>query len=222
MVKIHAVRSPKLAKAIDITDPVVVKAYAHPLRIEILGLLDNRVASPRQLATELGTGLSTTSYHVRQLAALKLIRLVRRRQVRGAIEHYYTANVRPTLSDSAWAQMPRVAQRAWLGSKIAQIGEEVVAAAEKGGFDHDDMHLTRTSVRVSAEQWRGVAKILTRALREIDALTEEGPSSDDDDQRNALVVMMLFEAALPDSFGADVAGSLGHDDGEVPVPDPSD
>jgi DNA-binding transcriptional ArsR family regulator len=206
-------RSADLAKVIDITDPMVVKAYSHPLRIEILGLLDNRVASPRQLATELGTGLSTTSYHVRQLAALKLIRLVRRRQVRGAIEHYYTANVRPTLSDSAWAQMPRVAQRAWLGNKIAQIGEEVVAAAETGGFDRDDMHLTRTAIRISADQWTAIAKILTRALEEIDDLTEAPPSSDsDEDQRNAVVVMMLFESALPEAFGADLAVSADHDD----------
>jgi DNA-binding transcriptional ArsR family regulator len=203
----------KLTKAIDITDPMVVKAYSHPLRIEILGLLDNRVASPRQLATELGTGLSATSYHVRQLAALKLIRLVRRRQVRGAIEHYYTANVRPTLTDSAWAQMPRIVQRKYLGGKISQIGKEVVAAAQAGGFNNDDMHLTRTTVRVSAEQWDGIAKILTRALREIDELTETPPSGDShDDERNAVIVMMLFEAALPHSFGADLAVASDHDE----------
>ena len=53
---------------IDITDAKIVKAYAHPLRIRILDLLDERVASPSELASELETPLSNTAYHVRQLA----------------------------------------------------------------------------------------------------------------------------------------------------------
>lgn len=201
-----------MTKAIDITDPMVAKAYAHPLRIEILGLLDNRVASPRQLATELGTGLSATSYHVRQLAAAKLIRLVRRRQVRGAIEHLYTANVRPTITDAGWARLPKIVKHAYLGGKIAQIGKEVVAAAEQGGFDHDDMHLTRTSLHLTPDAWKAAAEILTRALEEIDALAAKAPERDHEEseaeERHAIAVMMLFEAASPKSFArADAPGA---------------
>jgi len=193
-----------MSKPIDITDPMVAKAYSHPLRIEILGLLDNRVASPRQLATELGTGLSTTSYHVRQLAAVKLIRLVRRRQVRGAVEHLYTANVRPTITDAGWARVPPIVKRAWLGGKIAQIGTEVAAAAEQGGFDHDDMHMSRTSVRLSPGGWKAASQILARALAEVDALAVEDAARRRADagaeERHAIAVMMLFEAASPESF----------------------
>ncbi|HEX8647116.1 MAG TPA: helix-turn-helix domain-containing protein [Thermoleophilaceae bacterium] len=207
-----------MTKAIDITDPMVAKAYAHPLRIEILGLLDNRVASPRQLATELGTGLSATSYHVRQLAAVKLIRLVRRRQVRGAIEHLYTANVRPTITDTGWARLPDVVKHAYLGGKIAQIGKEVAAAAEQGGFDHEDMHLTRTSLRLTPDAWAAAAGILTRALKEIDALAAEDAGRDDEkseaNERHAVAVMMLFEAASPRSFGPSPGTSDATDDFE--------
>ena len=32
---------------VDITDPRIAKAYAHPLRIHILGMLDDRVANNR-------------------------------------------------------------------------------------------------------------------------------------------------------------------------------
>lgn len=207
-----------MTKPIDITDPMVAKAYSHPLRIEILGLLDNRVASPTQLATELGAGLSTTSYHVRQLAAVKLIRLVRRRQVRGAIEHLYTANVRPTITDTGWARLPRIVKRAYLGGKIAQIGKEVAAAAGQGGFDHEDMHLTRTSVRLTPDAWKAAAEILTRALEEIDALGEEVAARDtsesDGEERHAIAVMMLFEAASPKSFGSHTEHPAAHDEYE--------
>ena len=194
---------------------MVAKAYAHPLRIEILGLLDNRVASPRQLATELETGLSATSYHVRQLAAAKLIRLVRRRQVRGAIEHLYTANVRPTITDVGWARLPRIVKHAYLGGKLAQIGKEVTAAAGQGGFDHEDMHLTRTSIRLTPDAWKVAAEILTRALEEIDGLAAEHDLAESDaDERHAMVVMMLFEAASPGSFGSGSGGPGARDDFE--------
>lgn len=197
---------------------MVAKAYSHPLRIEILGLLDNRTASPRQIATELGTSLSTTSYHVRQLVALKLIRLVRRRQVRGAIEHYYTATVRPTITDAGWGRMPQIVKRRYLGGKIAQIGKEVAAAAGEGGFDHEDMHLSRTSVRVTPEAWKTASRILANALAEIEALGSEGaPGSTaaaEGDERHAIAVMMLFEAAEPASSLPDPEEPGAHDDYE--------
>jgi DNA-binding transcriptional ArsR family regulator len=220
----HRKRGSRLTKSIDITDPMVAKAYSHPLRIEILGLLDNRVASPRQLATELGAGLSTTSYHVRQLAALKLIRLVRRRQVRGAIEHHYTATVRPTITDAGWGRLPEIVKRRYLGGKIAQIGKEVTTAASQGGFDHDDMHLTRVSVRVTAEAWKQAAEILARALEEIEALGSEGAAArkpgDEADERHAIAVMMLFEAAAPGAFASGAGEPAAHDEyDDIAIPE---
>jgi DNA-binding transcriptional ArsR family regulator len=74
------------------------KAVAHPLRVTILELLDGRVASPIELARELGEPIGNVSYHARALRQLGAIRLVRTRQRRGAIEHFYTASVRISLS----------------------------------------------------------------------------------------------------------------------------
>src|SRR4051794_38595206 len=88
----------KATSTIDITDPRVVKALAHPLRLRILQALDGRVASPSEIADELGTPLSNTSYPVRQLAGLGFVRLVDRAARRGAIEHYYVAVAQPTVS----------------------------------------------------------------------------------------------------------------------------
>jgi hypothetical protein len=42
--------------------------------------------------------LPHVSYHVRELHRLGALALVRQRQVRGAVEHTYTATVRITLS----------------------------------------------------------------------------------------------------------------------------
>src|SRR2546423_10057395 len=115
---------------IDITDLKLAKAYAHPLRIQILGLLDNRIASPSEIAAELGTPLSNTSYHVRQLVSLGLVELVGRRASRGAIEHHYTAKVRPTITDEGWAKLPEIVKRAVVDGLPQQTIAHVVAAAQ--------------------------------------------------------------------------------------------
>ena len=87
----------------NINDPRYVKALSHPLRVRILALLQERTASPRELAEWLDATLGTVSYHVRTLHDFGLIELVKTTQVRGAIAHHYKAKVRPRVSDEAWA-----------------------------------------------------------------------------------------------------------------------
>lgn len=182
--------------AIDITDPKLVKAYAHPLRIRILSLLDNRVASPSEIAAELETPLPNTSYHVRQLAALGLVELVDRKARRGAIEHYYTARVRPTITDEGWARLPEIVKRAHFGGILQTALAHVVSAAEAGGFDRDDIHYSRTGGRVDAQAWREISSVLAEALERVEravAGSEERIEADPSvEWEEATALMMLF------------------------------
>ena len=86
----------------DLSDQRVVKALAHPLRVQILGLLEHQTASPSELAAELRVPLGNVSYHVRQLQSFGLIRLVRTTPRRGSIEHHYELVARPDITDAAW------------------------------------------------------------------------------------------------------------------------
>jgi DNA-binding transcriptional ArsR family regulator len=185
-----------LTVPIDITDPRLVKAYAHPLRIRILSVLDNRVASPSEISEELGTPLSNTSYHVRQLAALGLVELVNRTARRGAIEHYYTARVRPTITDEGWAKLPQIVKRAHLGGILQTAIAHVVSAAEAGGFDREDIHYSRTSIRLDKVAWLAVAETLAATLRRIEEIGDESAAriANDPSARweEATVLMMLF------------------------------
>jgi DNA-binding transcriptional ArsR family regulator len=74
------------------------KALSHPLRAAILKALEDREASPIELSKEMGEALPNVAYHVRALHELGAIALVRQRQVRGAMEHVYTATVRISLN----------------------------------------------------------------------------------------------------------------------------
>src|SRR3712207_2003998 len=91
----------------DVTDARLVKALAHPLRVRILGVLDERVASPSELAEELDAPLGNVSYHVRILASLGLIRLVKETPRRGSVEHHYEAVPRPMISEEARSEERR-------------------------------------------------------------------------------------------------------------------
>jgi DNA-binding transcriptional ArsR family regulator len=191
---------------LDITHPTIAKAFAHPLRIEIMGLLENRVASPSQLATELGAQLPRTSYHVRQLASMGLIRLVGRQQKRGSIEHFYTAAVRPTIYDADWSEMPGIVKQALIGGRIAQLGKEFATAARAGGFDREEVRVIRTRMTLSPEGWRAVAQELADVLDRIDQLGADEADllrADPDAERiEATSVMMLFESPPPAAFDA--------------------
>lgn len=184
----------------DIDDPRYVKAMSHPLRVRILALLEERAASPVELAGWLGATLGTTAYHVRALERLGLIELIRETRVRGAVEHHYRAKPRPTVSDDAWAAAPPIAKQAAVSASLQTIDAYARAASAAGGFDHGNAHLTRTSLRLDARGWTELARACTRLLGQVDRIEdaakermERNPHADD--TRELALVMMLFEAA---------------------------
>lgn len=77
------------------TDTLMAKAMSHPLRVQALTILNERVASPSDIAAELGMPIGRVSYHVRALLDLGCIEEVETRPVRGALEHLYRAVRRP-------------------------------------------------------------------------------------------------------------------------------
>jgi DNA-binding transcriptional ArsR family regulator len=75
-------------------------ALRHPLRRRILrAMSDRRQISPRELAERLDEPLSNVSYHVRTLAEHGAVTEVKRKQVRGATQHFYRWALK-----SKWAQ----------------------------------------------------------------------------------------------------------------------
>jgi DNA-binding transcriptional ArsR family regulator len=190
-----------LTVPVDINDPKLAKAYAHPIRIEILTLLDNRVASPKEIAREIGAPLSNTSYHVRQLVALGFLELVGRTARRGAIEHHYTARVRPTITDEGWAKLPAIVKRAIAGGNVQRTINRVVAATEQGGFDREEAHHSHTAGRLDLEAWATLSSEMAGWLERTERIVEESAARLRDDPHaeaiDATVVLMQFEGPKP-------------------------
>src|SRR3954465_15488224 len=84
----------------------IAKALAHPLRARILQRLGERVASPGDLAAELGAPLGGVRSHVRMLRDCEWVELVRTEPRRGALQHFYRATARPRLDEQQWRALP--------------------------------------------------------------------------------------------------------------------
>ena len=197
----------------NIDDPRYVKAMSHPLRVRILAMLTERKASPVELSQRLDVNLGVVAYHVRTLERLGLIRLVGERRVRGAIEHYYAARVRPRVSDEAWGQAPAIAKQAAIASTLQVVQEYARASADRGGFDRADAQLTRSVYRLDAKGFAQLAQACTRLVGQADKIEQQAAARlakrpHAEEPVNAALVTMLFESirlsdqAAPDEGSA--------------------
>lgn len=146
-------------------DHRIVKALAHPLRQNILTILNERVASPSEISEELDERLGNVSYHVRTLLDLGCIELVSTTPRRGAVEHHYRAVMRPFFSKDDWAQMPASTRRSAHDAALKAIVKDVVATAEANGFDTPEDVVARVTGDLDAKGRADLAKLL-QATRE--------------------------------------------------------
>lgn len=183
----------------NVTDPAVVKALAHPLRVQILGILEHRTASPNELAQEIGAPLGNVSYHMRQLESFGLVKLVKETPRRGAVEHYYRLDMRPSISDEGWARAPSIVKEALSKAVISQIGSHVVDAAEQGAFERPDIHLSRLPLTLDEKGFKAAAQELERVVEKLRRIEESSAKrlarTRATEQVDALAVLMLFESS---------------------------
>ena len=150
-------------------DPNLAKALAHPLRQRILERLSvaSDEASPSQLARLLDAPVANVAYHVRILLQLDCVELVRTRQVRGALEHYYRATAHPWLDAEQWAQLPASFRRQMLARTLRAIVSDASDGGIAGGFDHPDAQVRRTIVMLDKQGWQDIAALLQEMLTSV-------------------------------------------------------
>ena len=151
----------------EIVDQRLVKALAHPLRAQILAILNDRVASPNELSKELGEGLSQVSYHVKVLRDYECIELVKTEPRRGAVEHYYRGMKRPFLDDANWRQLSPSAKEDLSVAGVRMIMSEAIEALGAGTFDaRGNSHLSCTPLIVDSQGWDELTAVLGNALEQ--------------------------------------------------------
>jgi DNA-binding transcriptional ArsR family regulator len=192
----------------ELHNPALVQAVAHPLRARMLSILQDREASPKELAAEFGIPLANVAYHIQVLRKLKLIKLVKKTPRRGAVEHHYRADYGAYIDNEAWSATPDVVKRGMVGAALGEIGRDLNDAALLGGFDHADAVLARTKHVLDQEAWAELSEMLGKVLERAEVLQKEAAkrlrAAGHEGERRAGLVAMLFES-MPSVPGADAA-----------------
>jgi len=151
----------------------IAKALAHPLRARILQRLGERVASPGDLAIELGAPLGVVSYHVRMLRDYDCVGLVRTEPVRGALQHFYRATARPNLDDAQWRTLPTTLRGELMGETIQGLVDDLAASADAGRLDDPSVVLKRTPIELDERGFKKLNKLLARTHEQALAIAAE-------------------------------------------------
>jgi hypothetical protein len=149
-------------------DQRLVRALSHPLRIQILEILTERVASPNVLAHELGEGLTHVAYHTRALDRCGCLELVETAQRRGATEHFYKASPNAFIGDRAWRKVPRSLRGGVTAASLQTFIDKAVAALEAGTIDdRDDTTFSWMPLHLDEQGWEEVTSIMAETTERV-------------------------------------------------------
>lgn len=149
----------------EVVDQQLIKALAHPVRAQALSILNERVASPNEIAKELDQGVGHVSYHINVLKQCECIELVGTEPRRGAVEHYYRATTRIFLDDEEWRRLPASIRPGMSASLIQNVVDDAGGALSAGTFDsRDDRHLAWTKMILDEKGWSDLNELLGETL----------------------------------------------------------
>jgi DNA-binding transcriptional ArsR family regulator len=190
---------------LDLIDPSIARALAHPVRALILAELEQGPHSPKELAGSLGEPLGKVSYHVQILCELGLITLVRETRRRGAIEHHYAAKPPTGTRAAAWDIVPRSARREAAPELAREVGKALTAAGRAGGFDRAGSRIRVSHACVDAEGWKELARALdalSSRLKEIERESRERSGGAGAELIDGVVVSALAEKRVSSRGGS--------------------
>ncbi len=167
----------------DAIDQRLVRSLAHPLRIQILELLTDHVASPATLANQLDAALGDVAYHTRALDGYGALELVDTAQKRGATEHFYKATPGAFVGGPPWRKVPKSIRGGISAATLQTFLDKAIAALEAGTLDgRDDTVFRWMPLFLDEKGWKEVVAIMEEAtklmlashLRSQDRLSESG------------------------------------------------
>lgn len=199
---------PQSSREVQHLDASALKAYAHPLRLQIIRLLnDHGPATATTLAERLGESTGQTSYHLRQLARHGLVEddpdrgSGRERWWRPTSFTVDATQLRedPTLAPAALAMLSSVVQsRAeTMGAWVARSGEAPQHWVDASVHSQSTMHLTPAEVLELSE---GVQEVLDR-FAAVSRSREKDGAGDPTDPGAVQRVRLYYDAfpLLPDA-----------------------
>jgi DNA-binding transcriptional ArsR family regulator len=182
-------------------DELVAYVVQHPIRVDALAILNERVASPSEIARQIGVGLGKVGNHVKALYDAGCIELVRTDTNRGAIEHFYRASLRPHISDAEWAKLSKSARREISALVFQAVVAEALGALRAGKFDSRlNRHLSWRIMNLDEEGWAELTTEKAESLERIEAIQARADARMVEAGEigfSAITASMAFERARP-------------------------
>lgn len=152
-------------------DEGLARAMSHPLRAQILAVLDKTVMSPSRFAERFSVSLPTVSYHFRELEKADCIELTHEVPRGNLTEHYYCATRRALFDSKAWENLPEAIRNRLSGRTMSDFLEAVAEAMEAETFDSRvDRVLAWQRSYVDEQGWEEAAHVYRRAAKELMAI----------------------------------------------------
>jgi hypothetical protein len=158
-------------------DPRLIKALGHPVREHILAVLNERIASAREIGEEIGADVSSFYHHIEELEKFDCIERVGTRRRRGANEHFFRAKTSLFFDDAAWQRLPSTLKEDQTVSSLQYLFDDVVAALEEDTFNvRDNPHVSWIPGSFDAQGWEEATAAMNQALERLMAIREAAAS----------------------------------------------
>jgi hypothetical protein len=148
---------------------------AHPVRVRVLEILNERDMSPIEFCREgfapENMDVSHVAYHFRELAEYGCLTVIEENKRRGSIEHVYRGIGRAYFSDADWSDVApedraRITKTVFQGL-LARVESAVMAET----FDRrDDRHMSWIAMKLDEHGWREMATTLGAAFSEVEQI----------------------------------------------------
>lgn len=182
----------------DLDHVRLLKGLAHPIRLELLGILSYRDLSPSEFARHRGEPVSNLTYHFKTLEELGCIELAHTQPKRGSVEHIYRRIKRVIFTDRDWLIMPDEARQIVASTILRDLIGRMTQALQAGTFTaREDVHITWRPVTLDEQGWKEVTKVLKEAFDAVSTIEVhaiERMRESDEDGLEATVAIAGFES----------------------------
>jgi len=157
-----------------LANPQLISALAHPTRVHALTVLNERTASPGELAKELQRSVRHVAYHLERLEKLGCVELVGTEEAHGGavVAKRYRAIQRPWFDREAWTQIDTDDQPGVTSAILANMNEDITKAITGGTINEGENHISRTPMVLDPESYEELLELLGETLERILELQE--------------------------------------------------
>jgi predicted transcriptional regulator len=178
-------------------DRRLVQALGHPVREHILAVLNERIASAREIGEEVDAEVSSFYHHVEELEKLGCIERVATKRRRGAKEHFFKARRTVFFDDEAWRRVPATMRTDLATRFIQAIIDDATTALQSGTLTRrGDEHVSWTPGDFDEAGWKEATELMGHTLERLTAIQKESSdrlAKSGDECMPGTVAILAFE-----------------------------